>query len=164
MSRFLPPAWFLSAGVVVLLVAACGTDNNQREVNVLRTQVAQLTEATPPPPPALTPPPTVTPDIVVGVVAKCRDAKGQSTLGGGCEARIRDPNGIPTDLGSGDYRYEVTVRTASATTYVVNVVFAFGLVAGQSPCNLSSDAFNPKNCNMKVHPPKPSIGDIWPPK
>ena len=100
MSRFLPPAWFLSAGVVALLVAGFGYADKTR------LHWYATSPQNEPPVSLITP----QPDRVVGVIRRCLVGGQAAETGDGCSR---------TDLRVFDDRLEVTIRTSQGTTYLV---------------------------------------------
>ena len=103
MSRFLPPAWFLSAGVVALLVAGFGyADKTRLHWYAQETAPRAVTAAVAAP----------EPDRVVGVIRRCLVGPQVGETGDGCSR---------TDFKVFDDRLEVTIRTSQGTTYVVTV-------------------------------------------
>ena len=103
MSRFLPPAWFLSAGGVVLLVAGFGYAD--------KTRLHWYAEETAPP--AVTAAVAAPePDRVVGVIRRCMRGGTLAETGIGCSR---------ADVGFRNDRLEVTIRTSQGTTYLVDM-------------------------------------------
>ena len=102
MSRFLPPAWFLSAGVVALLVAGFGyADKTRLHWYAQETAPPAVTAAVAAP----------EPDRVVGVIRRCIRGGKYAETGDGCS---RADGGRFMDD-----RLEVTIRTSQGTTYLV---------------------------------------------
>ena len=114
MSRFLPPAWFLSAGVVALLVAGFGyADKTRLHWYAAATVV------------------TADPDRVVGVIRRCdlTDGKGAKVgdSGDACAMWKTRPGVVLVDD-----RLEITVRTSQGTTYLVTMPVASAVTVGMA--------------------------------
>ena len=124
MSRFLPPAWFLSAGVVILLVAGFGYADKTRlhwyaegsEPSAARGAVAALE-----------------PDRVVGVIRRCifydtaNAAQVQATEDDCLRPGARPPG----------HRQEVSVRTQQGIIYLVSVPVSSAVKVGDDVAALT---------------------------
>ena len=113
MSRFLPPAWFLSAGVVVLLVAGFGyADKTRLHWYAPETAPPAVTAAVAAP----------EPDRVVGVIRRC--------MRGGQLAESGDVCGQGGTVRMLDDRLEITIRTQQGTIYLVSLPVSTSVKVG----------------------------------
>ena len=117
MSRFLPPAWFLSAGVVVLLIAGFGyADKTRLHWYVEEPAAPAVTAAVAAP----------EPDRVVGLIRRCifYDAANAAQVQATEDDCLR-PGAKP--LG---HRQEVSVRTQQGIIYLVSVPVSSAVKVG----------------------------------